>query len=106
MNTLLPKAKDTPGFRDAKYLKSFREAPFCESCDKPNDGTIVGAHCPVGLKGGRGFKGPDALTAALCSDCHNIADGRTNATQAERLKIWVRVGQKLMRDRYRLWRDV
>ena len=81
---------------DARFCRTFKDTA-CEACDKA-DGTVVPCHCNM-ERGGIGFKAR-GIVAGLFFDCYNIADGRVPASKEERLKIWVRVGQKLMLDRF------
>ena len=86
-----------PRRSERRYMDTFRDTA-CEACGQ-NDGTVVPAHCNMGL-GGMGYRAPGVI-AGLCYRCHAIADGRTSEPYTERLKIWVRVAQKLMGDRFK-----
>lgn len=94
-----PVAQRQSPFNDKAYQKTFKDIP-CEACGI-NDGTVVGAHFNF-EGGGKGLK-QSGVVAALCFDCHNIADGRTNVPEKERVKIWLRVLKTLLRDRSRKW---
>lgn len=83
---------------ERRLMNEARDWPACEACGKPNDGTIVGAHCNIG-GGGTGYRVPGAV-AFLCKECHDIADGRLGDGSLAHL-VWVRVAQKLMQDRAR-----
>ncbi len=89
-----------PRARSRKYLDSFRDRA-CEACGH-TDGTTIPAHCSIGLLGGIGIKAPDWAVAALCGPCHFIAD---EGPILERLKLWVKVLQTLMRARYEIFRE-
>lgn len=89
----------TPRTRDKKWLTHIARDKPCEACGC-NDGTTVPAHCNIGLLGGMGLKAPDWAVAGLCFDCHARAD---NGPIVERLRLWVKVLQTLMRQRYEDW---
>lgn len=68
-------------YRSKKLLDAARDCPCCMMCDKPNDGTIVAAHYQGfrqhALGKGTGIKPSDAAAAFICSECHDMVDGRT-----------------------------
>ena len=80
---------------ERRYMDSFRGYP-CESCGIIDD-SIVAAHLNVG-HGGTGYRYAGCV-AALCSGCHATADGAVAASLEVRLMIWVKVCQKVLRDR-------
>lgn len=94
-----PPSQRAESFNSDGYQKTFRDFP-CESCGI-NDDTIVGAHFNM-EGGGMGYRAP-GVVAGLCKDCHDIADGRTNAPEKERWKIWGRVLAGILRNRARVW---
>lgn len=65
-------------YRNRKVLAIVRNAPQCFGCGRPNDGTVVGAHCNSQMMGkGLGIKAAD-VPAGLCYDCHASYDGRSS----------------------------
>ena len=87
---------------ERKYMDSFRHAPMCEGCYRPNDGTVVGAHMNS-LSGGsgRGLKARGAIVG-LCRACHDLIDWRVEVTEwnrQERTRTLFRIAAKLARDR-------
>ena len=53
--------------------------------------TVVLAHCRLGFLGA-GMKPPDLCAAHVCSDCHDVLDGRThlaNFNMIERQLTWL-----------------
>lgn len=63
-------------YRNQRLLDLAREADYCCSCGKPNDGTVVACHFNA-IKYGKGTsqKAHDIVGFA-CSECHARADGR------------------------------
>lgn len=94
-------APQRPPYRKSDISRSderkFR-GTACEACGIDN-GTVVGAHLNIGMVG-RGWKVPGAV-AGLCDSCHSLADGRVRAPIEERMKVWLRVCQKLLIERTR-----
>lgn len=90
-----------PREQDRKYLDSFRDMTACEACGNPNDGTIVGAHAPFNRFSQA--KHDDALTAGLCSVCHDIWDGRTGDAEGKAI-VTRQVLLTVLRKRHRAWR--
>jgi hypothetical protein len=88
-------------FDTAGYQKTFKDAE-CEACGAV--GTTVGAHFNFEA-GGMAFREPGAV-AGLCFACHNIADGRTNASKEERDKIWLRVLKNVLKARAMAWKTI
>lgn len=86
------------------YMDSFRHAERCEGCYKPNDGTIVGAHLNTIAGGaGTGFRSRGAIVA-LCSECHDLLDGRSKIGDAawqrgERERTIFRIAAALAKER-------
>lgn len=76
-----PKEKN---YRNQKLRDLAREAEYCCSCKKPNDGTVVAAHSNAQKHGkGLGVKAHDVV-CYVCKDCHDLLDGRTGGlTRAE-----------------------
>lgn len=75
-------------FRSKKLLNAARDCPYCMMCGKPNDGTIVAAHYQ-GLRQhsfgkGTGIKPSDSAVAFICSNCHDIADGRVKGYSGDK----------------------
>jgi hypothetical protein len=69
-----------------KLRRSAKNAPYCFSCWKANDGTLVLAHSNS-LRLGRGshFKSPDYYGAIVCFECHAQIDGAMpNITKEEK----------------------
>lgn len=66
-------------YRSKKLLEAAKDAPRCMSCNRDNDGTVVGCH-PNGLRYGKGMsqKAHD-LVSYLCHDCHSVLDGRSGS---------------------------
>jgi predicted anti-sigma-YlaC factor YlaD len=85
------------GMRDEPYLATFRGRP-CESCQSRDSDTVVPAHLNLDASGKH-----DGAVAALCYQCHAVADGRTDAPLDERRKIWMRVARNLMIARWERW---
>jgi formate-dependent nitrite reductase cytochrome c552 subunit len=86
---MIPCPKETI-YRSQKMKDLADECPRCQSCWKPKDGTIVGAHIPFGKDKALGQK-PSDIVAFLCADCHDIVDGRAfsrSYTKEQRLAIW------------------
>ena len=94
--TLIRKSDRTRRKRNP-YLDTYKDSA-CEACGV-NDGTVVGAHFTF-ERFAWAMKPADALTAGLCVRCHDLVDGRTNATLDERRKIWLRVLKNRLPDRY------
>ncbi len=87
---------------DPAYRQSFAGSS-CEACSL-NNGSTVPAHFPF-ESFTYGKKVGDDQIVGLCFDCHNIADGRTNASMEERNKIWFRVLKKRLPDRYKAFKE-
>ena len=84
--------------KEKRYMRTFKDEA-CWACGSREG--VVGAHLNLG-RGGTGYRAEGCI-AALCTACHDVADGRVSATHwplAERQKVWLRVAQKLMLDRY------
>lgn len=76
-------------YRSRKLLDSFKDAPMCFICGKPNDGTIVGAHANGTAFGkGMGIKSHDFFTAALCGECHSMIDSGRISREDKKL-LWL-----------------
>lgn len=78
----------TRTYRNPKLLLILREAPHCMGCHARNDGTIVAAHSNEGK--GMGLKASDALTAALCYECHTLYDQGRSMSREERRDFFCR----------------
>src|SRR5688572_11323732 len=59
-----------------KLRRSAKNAPYCFSCGKVSDGTLVLSHSNA-IRLGRGSycKSPDYFGAIVCFDCHGRIDG-------------------------------
>lgn len=71
-------------WRSRRLLDHAREVPYCMSCFKCNDGTIVAAHSNQ-LRDGKGgaLKAHDYRIAYLCVECHHSIDaGRKDYDEA------------------------
>ncbi len=60
---------------------------------------MVGAHQPFGSFA-RGLKQSDALLMALCRVCHDVLDGRTNASLKDRVLVLAKATNFLLRYRW------
>lgn len=80
--------------QERAYMRSFRDRD-CECCGI-NDGTVVGAHCNE-FGGGMGYRAR-GIIAALCADCHAVADGRKGTAEEKRI-VWKRVLHNVLRER-------
>lgn len=67
-----------------KLRRSAKNAPYCFSCHKVNDGTLVLSHSNS-LRLGRGshFKTPDYFGAIVCFVCHSRIDGADTGLSKE-----------------------
>lgn len=77
-------AKGSVLFRSKKLLEKLRECP-CGICGA-QDGTVIAAHRNEGK--GMGIKVSDALTAALCYQCHMTLDQGKDLSREERRNLW------------------
>lgn len=68
-----------PPRRSSDWLTAIHEIECCVLCGKPG---IQAAHRNEGK--GRGQKTDDALTAALCVDCHHEIDNGKKMTREQR----------------------
>lgn len=85
-----PAMHKTPPLRLQKLRDAAKDAPKCFSCNRPNDGTVVGCH-PNGIKRGHGMgqKAHDVL-AYCCHECHAKIDGRAgNLALSTREIMWL-----------------
>lgn len=83
-------------FRSQILRDLAQEAPYCFSCGRGNDGTIVGCHSNAQWMGkGIGHKAHDFL-AYCCAGCHDTIDGRTHPplNRQEREEIWMKAAIK------------
>lgn len=79
----------TPIYRNKKLLAAMKNAPVCFLCDRPNDGTIVGAHSNQIRDGkGIGLKAHDYRISALCSVCHFEIDNGKDLTRMQKMERW------------------
>jgi hypothetical protein len=67
-----------------KLRRSAKNAPYCFSCERVSDGTLVLSHSNS-LRLGRGsyFKSPDYFGAIVCGACHSIIDGAVGGLSKE-----------------------
>jgi hypothetical protein len=76
-------------FRSKKLLSMAKDAPYCFSCGKSNEGDIVSAHSNQLIDGkGKGIKASDYRIAFLCSKCHNLVDFSSKHSKEERKQLW------------------
>lgn len=84
-------------------LRDFARGQTCTAripgvCNQDPE-TVVLAHCNMFGMGGMGMKAPDLCAAHVCSDCHDVLDGRTNRqdwdehwdpdVRVAKLEIWL-----------------
>lgn len=76
-------------YRNRKLLDLAKDVPYCLSCGKPNDGTIVAAHSNQLRDGkGKGLKAHDHRIAYLCHSCHHEIDQGWMLNKDERRDMW------------------
>lgn len=77
-------------FRSPLLLRLAEKAPYCMSCMRINDGTVVAAHSNAQRHGhGMGLKAHD-VPAFCCKDCHDEIDGRSGSyNRYERERMWL-----------------
>lgn len=71
-----------------KLRRSAKNAPYCFSCGKCTDGTLVLAHSNA-LRLGRGsyHKSPDYFGAIVCHECHSDIDSSNKLSKEEKREM-------------------
>lgn len=86
----------------SEKIRRDAEGRACQNCGL-EDGSTVNAHCDDLEFKGIGMKSDDALTAWLCSGCHDLVDGRQGKLSKESKRgIWDMAFKRTVRQRFRL----
>lgn len=76
-------------YRNKKLLDAARYAPYCMSCQRLNDGTVVAAHSNQQRDNkGVGTKSHDYRVAFLCARCHADIDQGSYMDKAAKAEVW------------------
>lgn len=82
-------------YRNKKLLNLAKNAPYCFSCGRYNDGSIVAAHSNQLRDGkGKGIKAHDYRIAYLCYSCHYDIDQSGKLSKEEKIAKWEEAHRK------------
>ena len=84
-------------YRNKKLINLAKEAPYCMSCMRTSDGTIVASHSNSSAHGkGMGIKASDAMICYICFKCHSEIDSGKKSRE-EKIYKWEQAFIRTMR---------